>query len=70
LLYFGHPIALSTITISTKRSSSGKETALTAIQAIDIQERTTMVKTLDFYYRDKNKLDSFLISINIYILFN
>jgi hypothetical protein len=29
-----------------------------------------MVKALDLYYRDRNKLDSFLISIDIYILFN
>jgi hypothetical protein len=29
-----------------------------------------MVKALDFYYKDKSKLDSFLILIDIYILFN
>jgi hypothetical protein len=29
-----------------------------------------MVKALDFYYRDRNKLDFFLILIDIYILFN
>jgi Domain of unknown function (DUF4939) len=35
-----------------------------------MQERSAIVKALDFYYRDKSKLDSFLISIDIYILFN
>jgi hypothetical protein len=29
-----------------------------------------MVKALDFYYRDRTKLDSFFILIDIYILFN
>jgi hypothetical protein len=29
-----------------------------------------MVKALDLYYKDRSKLDSFLISIDIYILFN
>jgi hypothetical protein len=29
-----------------------------------------MIKTPDFYYKEKNKLDSFLILIDIYILFN
>jgi hypothetical protein len=29
-----------------------------------------VVKALDLYYRNKNKLDSFFISIDIYILFN
>jgi hypothetical protein len=29
-----------------------------------------MVKAPDLYYRDRNKLDSFFISIDIYILFN
>jgi hypothetical protein len=29
-----------------------------------------VVKALDFYYRDRSKLDSFFISIDIYILFN
>jgi hypothetical protein len=35
-----------------------------------VQERNTVVKALDFYYRDKSKLDSFLMLIDIYILFN
>jgi hypothetical protein len=35
-----------------------------------MQERSAVVKALDFYYKDRNKLDSFLISIDIYILFN
>jgi hypothetical protein len=56
--------------ISTKRSSSRKETALIVIPAIAIQERNTMVKALDLYYKDRSKLDSFLILIDIYILFN
>jgi hypothetical protein len=29
-----------------------------------------MVKAPDLYYKNKNKLDSFLMSIDIYILFN
>jgi hypothetical protein len=29
-----------------------------------------MVKAPDFYYRDRSKLDSFFISIDIYIFFN
>jgi hypothetical protein len=29
-----------------------------------------MVKAPDLYYKDRNKLDSFFISIDIYILFN
>jgi hypothetical protein len=29
-----------------------------------------MVKALNLYYRNKNKLDSFLMLIDIYILFN
>jgi hypothetical protein len=29
-----------------------------------------MVKALDLYYNNRSKLDSFLILINIYILFN
>jgi hypothetical protein len=35
-----------------------------------MQEQNTIVKALDLYYRDRNKLDSFLISMDIYILFN
>jgi hypothetical protein len=35
-----------------------------------MQERSAIIKAPDFYYRKKNKLDFFLISINIYILFN
>jgi hypothetical protein len=35
-----------------------------------MQERNTIVKAPDFYYRNRNKLDSFLMSIDIYILFN
>jgi hypothetical protein len=35
-----------------------------------MQEQNIMVKTLDFYYKDRSKLDFFLMSINIYILFN
>jgi hypothetical protein len=40
------------------------------IQAIAMQEQSTIVKALDLYYKDKSKLDSFLMSIDIYILFN
>jgi hypothetical protein len=35
-----------------------------------MQERSAIVKALDFYYGDRSKLDSFLMSIDIYILFN
>jgi hypothetical protein len=76
LLYFKHPTALSIIIISGKRSSSkGSRGILVSskkiiIQAIVVQEQSTGVKALDFYYKDRSKLDSFLISINIYILFN
>jgi hypothetical protein len=40
------------------------------ILAIAMQERNAVVKALDFYYGDRSKLDSFLMSIDIYILFN
>jgi hypothetical protein len=71
-LYFEHPTALSIIIISARGSTNKKEVilVLVAIQAIVIQERSTVVKALDFYYRDRNKLDSFFILIDIYILFN
>jgi hypothetical protein len=29
-----------------------------------------MIKALDFYYKERSMLDSFLILIDIYILFN
>jgi hypothetical protein len=35
-----------------------------------MQERNNIVKALDLYYKDKSKLDSFFILIDIYILFN
>jgi hypothetical protein len=35
-----------------------------------MQERSAIVKAPDFYYKDRNKLDSFLMLIDIYILFN
>jgi hypothetical protein len=35
-----------------------------------MQERSVMVKALDLYYKERNKLDSFLILIDIYIFFN
>jgi hypothetical protein len=35
-----------------------------------MQERNTIVKAPDFYYKDRSKLDSFFILIDIYILFN
>jgi hypothetical protein len=35
-----------------------------------MQEYTTTVKILDIFYRNQAKLDNFLISIDIYILFN
>jgi Domain of unknown function (DUF4939) len=35
-----------------------------------VQERSAVVKAPDLYYKDRSKLDSFLISIDIYILFN
>jgi hypothetical protein len=72
LLYFEHPITLSIIIISARGSTSRKEVilALVAIQVIVMQERNTIVKALDLYYRDRSKLDSFLILIDIYIFFN
>jgi hypothetical protein len=56
--------------MSTKGSSSGKEAALAVIQAIVVQEQSVVVKALDLYYGDRSKLDSFLMLIDIYILFN
>jgi hypothetical protein len=58
--------------MSARGSTSGKEATptLTSIQAIAVQERNTMVKAPDLYYKDRSKLDSFLMSIDIYILFN
>jgi hypothetical protein len=35
-----------------------------------VQEYTTTVKALDIFYKDRAKLDNFLISIDIYIFFN
>jgi hypothetical protein len=35
-----------------------------------MQERNAVVKAPDLYYRNKSKLDSFLMLIDIYILFN
>jgi hypothetical protein len=35
-----------------------------------VQEQIAVVKAPDFYYRNRSKLDSFLISIDIYVLFN
>jgi hypothetical protein len=56
--------------ISSKGSTSGREAILIFIQAIAVQEQSAVVKAPDFYYRERNKLDSFLMSIDIYILFN
>jgi hypothetical protein len=54
----------------SKGSTSRKEATLTSIQAIVIQERSVVVKTPDFYYGEKSKLDFFLMLMDIYILFN
>jgi hypothetical protein len=72
LLYFEYPIVLSIITISARGSTNRKEAvlALAVVQAIIMQKRNTIVKVLDFYYKERSKLDSFLILIDIYILFN
>jgi hypothetical protein len=70
LLYFEYLITLSIITISTKKSFSKKEIVLVIIQAIIIQEQNTVVKAPDLYDKKRNKLDSFLILMDIYILFN
>jgi hypothetical protein len=35
-----------------------------------VQERTTTVKVLDIFYKNRAKLDNFFISMDIYILFN
>jgi hypothetical protein len=69
-LYFEYPIVLPIIIISTKGYSSGKEVVLAVIQAIVMQEQNTIIKAPDLYYKDKSKLDSFLILIDIYIFFN
>jgi hypothetical protein len=37
---------------------------------ITMQKRSVIVKALDLYHREKSKLNSFLILIDIYILFN
>jgi hypothetical protein len=70
LLYFEYPIVLLFIIISSKGSISGKDAIPALIQAITVQEQSVIVKAPDFYYRKKSKLDSFLILIDIYILFN
>jgi hypothetical protein len=72
LLYFEHSTILSIIIISARGSTSRKKAVLVSIviQAIVIQEQNIIIKALDFYYRDKSKLDSFLMLIDIYILFN
>jgi hypothetical protein len=43
---------------------------LIIIQIIIMQEQNIIVKALDLYYKNRNKLDSFFILIDIYILFN
>jgi hypothetical protein len=35
-----------------------------------VQERITIIKAPDIFYRDQAKLDNFFISMDIYILFN
>jgi hypothetical protein len=35
-----------------------------------VQEYTAIIKAPDIFYKDQAKLDNFLISIDIYILFN
>jgi hypothetical protein len=72
LLYFKYPTALSIIIISAKGSTSRKNAILApvVIQAITVQKLSVIVKALNLYYKDRSKLDSFLISIDIYILFN
>jgi Domain of unknown function (DUF4939) len=40
------------------------------IPALAVQEYTATVKAPDIFYRDQTKLDNFLISMDIYILFN
>jgi hypothetical protein len=71
-LYFKHLTILSIIIISARGSIIGKEITLilVVIQAIAIQKRNIIVKALDFYYNNRSKLDSFFMSIDIYILFN
>jgi penicillin-binding protein-related factor A (putative recombinase) len=56
--------------ILTKRSSSGKKVAPIVIQTITMQEQNAVIKALDFYYKDRSKLDFCLMLIDIYILFN
>jgi hypothetical protein len=40
------------------------------ILVLAVQEYTTTIKVPDVFYKDQAKLDNFLISIDIYILFN
>jgi hypothetical protein len=69
-LYFEHPIVLSIIIILFKESTNRREAILILIQAIRVQEQSVVIKAPDLYYKGKSKLDFFLISIDIYILFN
>jgi hypothetical protein len=52
------------------KESSAKDTTEPAAPTIAVQERSIVVKQPDLYYGDRSKLDLFLMSIDIYILFN
>jgi hypothetical protein len=56
--------------ISTAGSSKNKDTYTLFILVLVVQEHTTTIKALDIFYKDRAKLDNFLISMDIYILFN
>jgi hypothetical protein len=70
LLYFEYLIALSTIIILTAGSSKNKDIYIPIILVLMIQEYTIIIKAPDVFYKDQAKLDNFLISMDIYILFN
>jgi hypothetical protein len=56
--------------MSTSGSSKGKDAQAPTIPALAVQERTTTVKAPDVFHGDRAKLDNFLTSMDIYILFN
>jgi hypothetical protein len=35
-----------------------------------MQKQNIIIKTPDLYYKERNKLDSFFVLINIYVFFN
>jgi hypothetical protein len=56
--------------MSSKGSSSKDNSPESPAPTIAVQERSIVVKQPDLYHGDRSKLDSFLMSMDIYILFN